>query len=180
MIAAADGEVSFTDGLIIRAHTPLASLPVQPKLLGRSPLGWSYFEAGRHRSEHGEFAVELACSDQDSLVVFLVVLWSVNPFFEVPSEQDRERAAFHDAVLVRDLRGQREFSWGEAFCKYNRQDGRNCLNVVYTAGPKVPGCLSANLGMLSEHEVPEISSFLHQHFTQETQGARHAMAIWLA
>ena len=138
MIAALDGEVSFADGLVIRAHDSVRTLPLKPEVLGSSPLGWVYFSAGRHPSEHGEFAVELACSEADELAIFLVVLWSVNPFFQTASEEDRERAVFHESVLARDLRGQREFSWGEAFGKYNRQDARNCLNVVYTAGPKVP------------------------------------------
>jgi hypothetical protein len=149
MIGAANGEVVFADGLIIRPHGSLKSLPLQPKMLGSSPLGWSYFDAGRHPSEHGEFAVELACSDAEGLAVFLVVLWSMNPFFDILSDQDRERAAFHEAVLARDLRGQREFSWGEAFCKYNRQDARNCLNVVYTAGPKVPDFFPQRLRALT-------------------------------
>jgi hypothetical protein len=155
MIAAADGEVSFSDGLVIRPHAPIASLPLEPRIMGRSALGWVYFDAGRHRSEHGEFSVELACSEQDSLAIFLVVLCSVNPFFEIASDEDRERAAFHEAVLARDLRGQREFSWGEAFCKYNRQDARNCLNIVYTAGPKVPRRITMVPGARSEHGVPE-------------------------
>jgi hypothetical protein len=111
------------------------------------------FRAGRHPSKHGEFAVELACTTAE-LAVFPVILWSVEPFFEVGSEEDHERAAFHEAVLAKDLCGQREFSWGEVFSEYHPRDARNCLNVVCTPGPKVPRVPRLGLGWPGERLAP--------------------------
>jgi hypothetical protein len=173
MIAPHNGEVCFSDGIVIRAHTPIWKLPLQPEVLGQSDFGWVYFTAGRHESEHGTFELELACSHLDALEIFLVVLWSVEPFFEETSAQDRERAIFHEGILARDLRGQREFSWGEAFCKYNRKSYRSCLNVVYTAGPKVPAAPPAGLQVRWEHSSSENSSPLRQSFTRPGQHSSH-------
>lgn len=139
MISRHDGEVSFSDGLVIRPHMPLWHLPSASRdLAGGSLMGWGMFTLGTHPSQYGDFAVEVACATVDQRPVFLVVLVSMNPFFRMPVEKDRERRVFHEGVLARELSGQREFSWGEAFCKYNQEDRRDCLNVVYTAGPKVP------------------------------------------
>lgn len=158
MISRLDGEVSFSDGLVIRPQMPLRDLPATSRdLAGGSLMGWVMFTLGIHPSKHGDFAVEVACATVDERPIFLVVLVSVDPFFQTAVEGDRERWVFHEGVLARELSGQREFSWGEAFCKYNREDRRNCLNVVYTAGPKVPGSALAALPSLVEHSFPEIS-----------------------
>lgn len=158
MISRLDGEVSFSDGLVIRPQMPLRDLPATSRdLAGGSLMGWVMFALGTHPSKHGDFQVEVACATMDDRPVFLVVMVSMNPFFHTPVEGDRERWIFHEGVLARELRGQREFAWGEAFCKYNRQDRRNCLNVVYTAGPKVPGPPHETLRSLVEHSFPEIS-----------------------
>lgn len=173
MIAPLNGEVCFSDGLVIRARSPIWELPLQPKLLSKPHLGWVYFAAGRHRSDHGEFEVELACSEGHALAVFLIVLWSVDSFFGMPVPDDRERAVFHESLLARDLHGQREFSWGEAFCKFNRAESRNCLNIVYTAGPKVPAVPPAGLGVLWERKSPENSPPHHQSFTRPGEHPLH-------
>lgn len=139
MISRLDGEVSFADGLVIRPHMPSRSLPAGTlELAGGSSWGWVMFALGEHPSIYGAFRVEVACATADEHPVFLVVLSSVEPFFDTPVEGDRERWIFHEGVLAGELSGQREFAWGEVFCKYSDQDRRNCLNVVYTAGPKVP------------------------------------------
>lgn len=137
---------------------PLRDLPTSSSaLVGSSQLGWMVFHLGIHLSSHGNFEVEAACATSEEQPVFLVVLVSADPFFARPVEGDRERWVFHEGVLVRELGGQREFSWGEAFCKYSRQDRRNCLNVVYTAGPKVPGSARGTPPWLEERSFPEIS-----------------------
>lgn len=158
MISRLDGEVSFSDGLVIRSHMRLRDLPKSLSApAGSSELGWMVFRLGIHPSAHGNFEVEVACATADEQPVFLVVLVSADPFFATPAEGDRERWVFHEGVLARELSGQREFPWGEAFCKYDPQDRRNCLNVVYTAGPKVPGFARAARPSLFERCFPEIS-----------------------
>lgn len=172
MIAPLNGEVCFSDGLVIRARMPIWELPLQPEFLSKFHVGWVLFSAGRHRSEHGEFEMELACSEDHALAIFLVVLWSVDKLFEDPSPKDHERMVFHESLLARDLHGQREFAWGEAFSKYNPADSRNCLNVVYTAGPKVPDASPPVKRVLWERCAPEKNSrTLHQGVTFEGEDA---------
>jgi hypothetical protein len=157
MISQLDGEVSFSDGLVVRPHMPSSDLLTSSStLIGASELGWMAFRLGEHPSEYGNFLVEVACATEED-PVFLVVLVSTDPFFATPVEGDRERWIFHEGVLARELCGQREFAWGEAFCKYDRQDRRNCLNVVYVAGPKVPNSARGARPYLVERSFPEIS-----------------------
>jgi hypothetical protein len=151
MISRLDGEVSFADGLVIRPHMPRRFLPGPLRELVRGSSGeWVLFALGERPSAHGDFQVEVGCATADEHPVFLVVLSSVEPFFDTPVEGDRERWIFHEGVLARELSGQREFAWGEAFCKYSREDRRNYLNVVYTAGPKAPPFRGGGEGELRE------------------------------
>jgi hypothetical protein len=48
--------------------------------------------------------------------------------------------------------GQREFSWGEAFCRLDSKHNKDWLVVVYTVGPQVPLYRAELLRHLREHE----------------------------
>lgn len=162
MIAPDTGEVSFHDGLRIRADDPLAALL---DTLGESPPlpsiplpipGWHQHWLGPHASDRGTFEVEAVSGPAGR--VHLVFLAHSHPFYRPGTPQDSERRAYHEGVIAADLRGQREFAWGEVFPRLERDDTKDWLIVSYTQGPKVPQPTLHELLQLREHE-PEPNKF---------------------
>jgi hypothetical protein len=138
MIARATGEILFGDGFVItpqilltpehlataRAHHPL-SMP-----------GWTRHVLGVHGSDFGPFEVE-AISDPHCRV-HMAMLAHEHAFYEPDTLGDAERRVFHDGVIAKDLAGQREFNWGNVFCRFNPPERKDWLIVVYHLGPQVP------------------------------------------
>lgn len=62
------------------------------------------------------------------------------------------RIAFPESVIGSDLPGQREFSWGEAFCRLDTEHNKDWLIIVYTVGPRIPLHRAELLRELYEHE----------------------------
>jgi hypothetical protein len=157
MISPVNGEVSFDDGLIIQAHATLSALVLSQtgflfSSLKRRDLkvpGWSQYELGVHASCHGEFQVEASVSDVTR--VEAVFLSHCHAFYEADTPLDGERRIYHEGVIAIDLCGQREFQWGHAFCRYQKEGHRDWLVVVYSP--------FANVAM-REHAVERL---LHAH-----------------
>jgi hypothetical protein len=69
----------------------------------------------------------------------VVLLAHQHNYYEATTPRDAERRAFHDGVISADLAGQREFSWGQVFCRLETKSNKDWLVLAYTLGPQVPG-----------------------------------------
>ena len=165
MIDVATGEVSFRDGLCISAHALIgevaATLPNPDSISSRelSAAGWHQYKLGVHGSEFGSFVVEVSVSAARRVEgVFLSHSDRLRykQTKNTPSGDDAERRAFHENVIAADLRGQREFSWGEVFCKLDREANRDWLVVIYNPFANVPLSSERAERTLAVHEpLPE-------------------------
>lgn len=153
MISPATGDVDFTDGLHLRAHQPASELFASLTSTSLPFPGWTQHELGVRCSEYGEFHVEIVCGPEKRL--YLVMLSHQHAFYETNTTEDNERQVFHEGILAKDLRGQREFDWGQAFCRLDSQQNKNCLVIAYTTGPQVP--LRAACQLLGLEEVEDAS-----------------------
>ena len=138
MISPVTGEVIFSDGLRFRPHEPLRASHIRDACSHTQlPIpGWTQHLLGVHSSDHGSFEVE-AVSDRDSRIQAVLVSHS-HYFYQPGTPDDLERRVFHEGVIGADLHGQREFPWGEAFCKLDTAHNQDWLVVIYTVGPQVP------------------------------------------
>lgn len=94
--------------------------------------GWNQHILGAHPSDHGYFDVEVTSGPDDRVhAVFLSHLRSANGAVTCT---DSERRNSHDAVMQTDLRGQREFSWGDVQCRYDTCSNRDWLVIAYKRG----------------------------------------------
>src|SRR5437773_10743750 len=121
MITSATGEVHFQDGMVIVAHCAVQQLIRAHGTAGIRPLpalGWTCYILGDHVSELGAFEVEVVSGPDGR--VHIVSLAHNHPFYEAQTVDDAERRAYHEGVIATDLRGQREFPWGQVFCKLDR------------------------------------------------------------
>jgi hypothetical protein len=156
MISPVTGEVLFSDGVRFSPHDPLSrrhlhharahvSLPIP---------GWTQHFLGIHPSDRGSFEIE-AVSGPESRIQAVLLAHS-HSFYQPDTPNDSERRAFHQGVIAADLCGQREFSWGQAFCRLEPTPNKDWLVVVYSIGPPVPLYHAALLRHLREHEpVPD-------------------------
>jgi hypothetical protein len=150
MISPVSGEVVFSDGLRFSRHEALSASHGR-KALSRSPLpipGWTQHRFGIHPASHGPFEVE---SDRGNRIHMVMVAHS-NPFYGPDTSIDSERRAFHDSVIASDLLGQREFSWGEVFCRLDTTEKKDWLVIAYAAGPQIPLHRAGLLRQLYERE----------------------------
>jgi len=138
MISPVSGEVVFSDGLRFSPHEALSASHIQDaRSHSLLPIpGWTQHRLGIHPSKHGPFEVE-AVSDRDSRIQAVLVAHA-HSFYRPDTPNDSERRAFHEGVIGSDLLGQREFSWGEAFCRLDPDHNKDWLVIVYTAGPQIP------------------------------------------
>lgn len=135
MIRRASGEIDFRDGLLLRGDQEVtALLPIVRSTTLPFP-GWAQHDLGRHDSEHGTFQVEIVCGAERRVQV--VFLQHCHAFYEQDTPNDGERRAFHEGILARDLGGQREFSWGQAFRHLDVRENKDTLVVAYSCGPHV-------------------------------------------
>jgi len=148
MISRVTGEADFIDGLRI---LPQAALP--PEFPPDSDFilpGWKAHHLGLHDSDHGRFEVT-AISDPERRVQLLLLSHS-GPFYQPSTPYDSERRAFHESVIKADLGGQREFSWGQVFCRRDPGANKDSIIVAYSSGPHVPVQSDPLLRQLHEHE----------------------------
>jgi hypothetical protein len=153
MIAPATGEVGFQDGLVIMAHCrvrPLSDARGDGRPRALQAPRWTCHPLGTHPSQHGLFRVEVVAGPEAR--VHLVSLAHVHPFYEKRTPEDSERRAYHEGIIAADLKGQREFPWGQVFCKLDPVKNEDWLVVAYTQGPHVPKSSRAVLGQLIERE----------------------------
>ncbi len=147
MINRVTGEVSFHGGLRIVPHQAIGSPHREQKLSLRD---WKRHILGSHDSEHGLFEVEALSSEAGRIQV--VMLAHQHSFYERGTPEDAERRAFHEGVIVKDLAGQREFSWGEALCRLEASRNKNWLVIAYSRDAKVPSPDREFLSRLLAHE----------------------------
>ena len=159
MINRATGEVNFRDGLHIRPHCSIASLsadancPAKIKTQKLSLKGWKRHVLGFHDSEYGTFEVEALSVDGERIHV--VLLAHKHPFYEPGTPEDAERRAFHEGVVMSDLAGQREFTWGEVIFRLERAANKDWLVIAYSREAKVPLVVKAAVSHFYEHaEMP--------------------------
>jgi hypothetical protein len=138
MISATTGEIVLANGVIF---TPQCGLLEEHlvHLVDHHELsvpGWTLHVLGEHESDHGTFEVQ-AVSDPECRIQ-TVLLSHVHPFYGEETPEDDERQVFHEGVLETDLGGQREFWWGEAFCRVDGSSNKDWLVVAYKPGPHVP------------------------------------------
>jgi hypothetical protein len=160
MIAPGTGEVYFHDGLTIVAHCPVMPLlhgphPQRVRKLPASARKWH--SLGVHPSDHGLFEVEVVSGWEDR--VQAVFLAHVDPKYQTPKSSELERGDYHEAVIAADLKGQREFPWGEVGCKLNEESKKEWLVVAYAQGPHVPRSSFQSTRHLVEHEPAGEQSF---------------------
>ena len=86
--------------------------------------------------------------------VHSVLLAHQHSFYTTDTPEDAERRAFHEGVIITELKGQREFSWGEVLCQFSYRANKNWLVVVYTPELPVPRRPSSVLRQLFAHEQP--------------------------
>ncbi len=152
MIDPATGQVFFQDGLTISVHCLVQSLfGAGPRRSYSLPGSfWKWHALGLHPSDHGPFEVEVV-SRHDNRVqgVYLV---HVDLKYDRAKGSELERGAHHEAVIAADLKGQREFWWGEVGC--NRAEGSKdqWLLIAYNQGPQVPELPQSVTPHLAEHE----------------------------
>jgi hypothetical protein len=147
------GEVSFLDGLLFRPHEVLGEAHLK-KAESHSPLpipGWTQHYLGTHDSDHGPFKVR-AVSDLNSHIHAVLVAHEHSFYSPDTPPLDSERRAYHEGVLARDLRGQREFAWGEVYCRLDPEQNKDWIVIVYAEGPQVPMKPSPVIQALYEHE----------------------------
>jgi hypothetical protein len=133
MINRVTGEVSFRSGLNI---VPQEAITVPHKTRALSLKGWKRHLLGVQPSEHGTFEVE-ALSRRENRIL-LVMLCHQHPFYERDTPDDADRRAFHEGVIMRDLSGQREFSWGEVLCRFESALHQDWIVVAYSRDAEVP------------------------------------------
>ena len=73
-------------------------------------------------------------------------------FYRSDTPADAERRAFHEGVISADLGGQREFSWGRMYCRFNPATNKDLLIAAYAPGPHVPMPDGPLPSFLEEHE----------------------------
>ena len=148
MISRITGQVSFDDDLQIEAHMKLSASHIRNAHEFMVP-GWRGCHLGIHRSDRGEF--ETTAIVDSECRVQLVLLSHFHSFYRSDTPADAERRTFHEGVIRADLGGQREFSWGRMYCRFDPATNKDLLIVAYAPGPHVP---------MSAHPLP---SFLEEH-----------------
>jgi hypothetical protein len=152
MISPATGEIVFLDGLSFRPHEVLGEIHLR-KAESHAALpipGWTQHFLGTHDSNHGPFKVR-AVSDRESHIHAILVAHE-HSFYRPGTPLDSERRAYHEGVLARDLHGQREFSWGEVYCRFNPEQHKDWIVIVFAEGPQVPLRPSPVIQALYEHQ----------------------------
>ncbi len=152
MISPHDGEVGFEDGLCIRGHAPLRRFGEFVVSSRNLPVpGWTQHVLGLHRSEHGDFQVEVSVGTERR--VEALFLSHRHPFYEPETPEDSERRAYHEGVIIIDLRGQKEFGWGHVFCRFNPLVKCDWLVVVYSPFANIPLHAREIEKVLAAHEL---------------------------
>lgn len=151
MINRVTGEVSFRSGLNIVPQEPI-TLPHKTRAL--SLKGWKRHLLGIQPSEHGTFEVEALSKVENRIL--LVTLCHQHPFYERDTPDDADRRAFHEGVILRDLSGQREFSWGEVICRFESALHQDWIVVAYSRDANIPQAdREVLLRLFAHEEMPE-------------------------
>ncbi len=153
MIDPRTGFLYFSDGFAIGPSTHAKDVDTYQKVSFKIPK-WHRHLLGFHSSDHGEFEVEGVSISSGHLGV--VMLRHRHAFYDIPSESDAEREAFHESVIVKDLSGQREYTWGVVNLIIDPEEKKNSIFVVYTPESVVPLYERETLKTLSESKSPKI------------------------
>ena len=159
MIKAETGEIDFRSGLHIAPHCHLRSLAFDPAShtkikTHQLPLqNWKRHVLGFHISEHGTFEVEVLSSDEDRIQV--VLLSHQHAFYEASTPNDTERRVFHEGVINSDLAGQKEFGWGEVFCRLEPDSNQDWLGIAYSREAKPLQATEAILYLSAHENIPK-------------------------
>ena len=137
MISAINGEVSFADGLCVGAHSQLATISsFVVSSYELSVPGWTRHLLGVHGSDRGDFEVHAIVGEERR--VEALYLSHCHSFYQPGTPDDAERRIYHENVIAADLCGQREFGWGQIFCRVETLTNRDWLWVVYNPFANVP------------------------------------------
>ncbi|MDR3405784.1 MAG: hypothetical protein P4L99_25085 [Chthoniobacter sp.] len=157
MISPVTGEVVFDDGLHFAPHEELTERHIRDArshLLLPTP-GWTHHVLGTHSGSRGRFEVE-AVSDRDSRIQVVLLSSAAPPLpvLRAAASEHSEHRMHHECVIGVDLFGQREFPWGEVFCRFDPALHKDWLVIAYATGPHVPLHRARVLPHLYEH-APE-------------------------
>lgn len=141
MILPSRGEIGFDDGLRIAAHSPISRLfaTIPAKEVSTNPLpieGWSHHKFGEHPCSYSRFLVEVTTGIERR--VEGVFLSHRHSFYDAAVPDDSERRTFYEGIIAQDLRGQREFNWGNVFCRFDKRVNRDWLAGIYSPRCDVP------------------------------------------
>ena len=151
MISPTTGELRFSDGWRLRPQDPMGAIFDRVLATRDLPIPeWRLHDVGVHSSEFGDFEVGAVCGPDQR--VCLVTLTHRHTFYEASTVADGERRVYHESILATDLKGQREYPWGEAFCRFDAQDHKDRLVIAYTGGSHIPHQVAEVLLNLEEHE----------------------------
>ena len=151
MISPINGELSLKDGLCIGAHSQLATISAPILSSHALPVpGWTRHDLGIHRSDHGEF--ELNAVTGEALRVEALYFSHCHSFYEEWTPDDAERRIYHEGVIGSDLGGQREFGWGQVFCRVQTIVMRDWIWIVYNPFANVPLRAKSIEMLLAAHE----------------------------
>jgi len=185
MINASNGEVYFSDGLAIAAHCPVDALlklstssadGAATRSLPALP-GWSQHLLGIHSTEYGDFECEVTCAPTRR--VCAVFLSHIHPFYKSGTLDDSDRRTYHEGVIQTDLRGQREFPWGNVGSRRESAANHHWLVVAYSRGVHVPLSDPERLRELINHEKePGNSAYPIGSATGERLGSNRAPVPW--
>lgn len=70
--------------------------------------------------------------------IYVVLLSHKHSFYERNTPEDAERRAFHEGVISSDLAGQKEFNWGEVWCRLEPAFNLDWLVIGYHREASVP------------------------------------------
>jgi hypothetical protein len=151
MISPVTGETTFQDLRIL----PQSRLPEGGSNQTHAlPIaGWSGHRLGSHRADRGLFDVEVITGPQRRIQVLLMS--HIHPFYEAKTPGDAERRVFHEGLIISELAGQREFSWGEVLCRFDAKANKDWLVLAFTPGPHVQEVQPPGLLHLLAHEHGE-------------------------
>jgi len=153
MISSVNGEVCFTDGLCIGALMRCLEISKYAvRWVDLEVPKWKLMPLGIHPSIPGDFNVQAVVNEAGR--VEAVYLCHSHLFYEAATPLDGERRVYHEGVIALELKGQREFPWGNVFCRFNPHLRRDWLVVVYHPSLNVPLHNAVAERMLIEHELP--------------------------
>ena len=166
MISSSNGDLQF-ERVSIKANATISEVLRDAHFNGTvrahkiSSVSFQQWEIGIQTSDYGEFESEISTDEHERIkAVFLR-----STIAEEPSD-------YYDRIILQDLKGQREFSWGSVLIRPNKRIGSSWLCVTYSDFSSVPYIEKLQLLELVErHPLPRASSTLTIQYTEQDAAA---------